>query len=944
MPYLAALGISHCYASPYLKARPGSRHGYDIIDHNTLNPEIGSTEDFEEFVATLARHRMSHILDVVPNHMGIMGSDNAWWLDVLENGQSSAYAEFFDIDWQAMPSIYQDKVLVPVLGDHYGVVLERGELELRFDRDAGAFSLFYFEHRFPIDPKEYPQVLSHRGDRLEARLGRDAPELLELQSLIVAFRNLPARTETADAPRAERQRDKEIHKAKLAELCRRCADIAWFVDENVRLYNGVAGEAASFQPLHQLLQVQAYRLSYWRVAADEINYRRFFDVNELAGLRVEHPQVFERTHRLIGELLAAGKLGGLRIDHPDGLYDPLGYFERLRRLAPPAAGADDEVATPPGLPYIVVEKILAPYERLPEAWPVHGTTGYEFCNLINGLFVDPAAEAKLDRIYGFFVHEHIDFDELLYDTKKLIMRVSLASELGVLASQLRRIAHADPRLCDFTLNSLRDALGEVVACFPVYRTYITEAGPSAEDRRYIDWAISVAKRRSQAGDTSIFDFVREVLLTAAAEGKPEPFRRAVLAFAMKFQQYTGPLMAKGLEDTSFYIYNRLVSLNEVGGDPRRFATSVADFHRANQQRLQSYPHTLLATSTHDSKRSEDVRVRIDVLSELPEVWRKHLARWTRLNRAKKRRVDDQPAPSRNDEYLLYQTLLGAWPVATLDEAGLAAFRERIAAYMIKALREAKLHTSWINPNSAYEEATVAFVEALLTPSARNPFLTDFLPLAGRLTHFGLLNGLSQTVLKFTVPGVPDVYQGNELWDFSLVDPDNRRPVDYALRRDRLAAMQRWFAETPQRRPQLRALLERLDDGDAKLLVTWQCLALRRRLPRLFQRGAYLPLAVDGLHAAHLCAFARSHGGTTLVVLAPRLYARLLGGEVRAPLGEAVWNDTRIELPADAGERYTDVFTGAVLTATADGSRRWLSAAAAFVDFPVALLIAGDGAA
>lgn len=934
VPYLAALGVSHCYASPYLKARPGSQHGYDIIDHNDFNPEIGSAEDFEHFVETLRRHDMSHILDMVPNHMGVMGSDNAWWLDVLENGPASAYADFFDIDWEAMHGPNRQKVLLPVLGDHYGVVLERGELQLRYDDASGSFSIHYYNHRFPIDPQEYPRILGLYSDRLKARLGADHADVLEYEGLISAFRNLPLRSETAEDRLSERQRDKELHKTHLAALGRRSADIAHLIEETVTALNGTAGEPTSFQALHQLIQAQAYRLSSWRVASDEINYRRFFDVNDLAALRMDNVKVFEQTHKLVGRLVNEGKVAGLRIDHPDGLYNPLQYFQRLHGLA---ARDKSPGADAPRLPYLVVEKILAHYERLPASWPVQGTTGYEFVNLLNGLFVDAEAERTLDRLYRLFVREQVDFNELLYNAKKLIMRVALASELGVLASQLSRIAQAEPRVCDFTLNNLRDALAEVAACFPVYRTYVTEAGASEDDKRYIDWAVSVAKRRSRAADISIFDFVRDILLTVAAEGRPEPFRRAVIAFAMKFQQYTGPLMAKGLEDTSFYRYNRLVSLNEVGGDPRRFAVSVTEFHRANQERLQVYPHTLLATSTHDTKRSEDVRMRIDVISEVPEEWQKHLTRWTRLNRSKKRLVEDKPAPSRNDEYLLYQTLVGAWPLGDMDEAALKAFCERVQAYMLKAIREVKVNTSWINPNKEYEDATSSFVCDLLRMSGRNPFLADFVPFVKRLTPYGLLNSLSQTLLKFTVPGVPDVYQGNELWDFSLVDPDNRRPVDYASRRKRLAQLQEDFKQAPRRGERLRQLAERIEDGDAKLFLTWRLLTLRREQPALFQQGSYQALSVEGPHAAHLCAFMRSHEGVTLVVLAPRLFARLLRDQ--SSLAAFNWEGTRVEMPAAAAE-YRNWLSGEALKTREHDGRRWLHVQDVLAAFPVGALTAG----
>ncbi|HZC02184.1 MAG TPA: malto-oligosyltrehalose synthase, partial [Gammaproteobacteria bacterium] len=571
---------------------------------------------FDRFVDALHDHGMGQILDIVPNHMGVMGADNAWWLDVLENGPAAAHARFFDIDWQPVNEALRGRVLLCVLGDHYGAVLESGELRLIFDLDSGAFSIHYYAHHFPLDPGTYPRILGYHLDQLEARLDPGNPHLLEYQSLITAFNHLPPRTVKAPEKLTERNRDKAIYTQHLAELCRRSPDIAWFIDENVRAFNGRPGEPVSFELLHDLLEAQAYRLAHWRVASDEINYRRFFDINELAALRMEDKGVFDETHGLVLQLIGSGKLDGLRIDHPDGIYDPVRYFKWIQGYFSSEAGtADEPQGSGPPL-YIVVEKILASYERLPADWPVQGTTGYDFANLVNGLFVDTAARDKLDHIYTAFIGEQTDFDELLYRCKKHIVKVVLASELNVLANQLSRLAQADWRTRDFTLHSLRSALAETVACFPVYRTYITGEHISAEDRRYVDWAAAVAKRRSSAVDISIFDFIREVLLLQAAEGKPEAYREAVVVFAMKFQQYTAPVMAKGLEDTSFYIYHRLVSLNEVGGDPRRFGTSVAMFHRANQERARHWPRAMVCTSTHDTKRSEDIRARISMLSEL----------------------------------------------------------------------------------------------------------------------------------------------------------------------------------------------------------------------------------------------------------------------------------------------------------------------------------------
>lgn len=930
-PYFQALGISHCYASPYLKARPGSLHGYDIIDHHALNPEIGSREDFERYSATLSAHRLGQILDIVPNHMGVMGSDNHWWLDVLENGQAAVHASFFDIHWQAVPGDGPGKLLLPILGAQYGVVLENGELVLTFDEMAGSFSVTYYEHRFPIDPAAYPLLLGHDLARLEQRLGADHGDMLALQSLITAFRHLPGHWETDPPRQAERARDKDIHKEHLAELCRRSADIAWFVQENIKFFNGLPGDPPSFDVLDALLQAQPYRLAYWRVAADDINYRRFFDVNSLAGLATENAAVFAETHQLILDWVTTGKLAGLRIDHPDGLHNPRQYFERLQACFASAGHADEDKPL-----YLVVEKILESHERLPDDWPVHGTTGYEFANLTTGLLVDAAAEARMTRIYHGFIGEPIDFDELLYDCKKLIIRVTLASELNVLAQRLSRIAQADRRTRDFTLRGVQNALGEVVACFPVYRTYITPTQVSPEDRRHIDWAVAVAKKRSTMADTSIFDFIRAALLITVAEGRSEEFRRQVLEFAMKFQQYTGPVMAKGLEDTAFYRYHRLVALNEVGGDPRRFSVSVAAFHHANQERARRWPHTLLATSTHDSKRAEDVRARITVLTELHEDWQHHLRRWSRLNARQKQRVDNQPAPSRTDEYLLYQTLIGVWPWEELTPDGLTELSGRIEAYMEKALREAKLYSSWINPNSDYEEATRRFVRALLADPAKNRFLADFLPLQRRVAFFGAFNSLAQCLWKLTAPGVPDLYQGTELWDLSLVDPDNRRPVDYARRAVLLSEVQGLERAQPA---QVRELLTILADGRCKLYLIWRTLALRNAHPALFREGGYLPLTAQGAQAEHVCAYARTSPDTEAVIVTPRLYARLLQGQETLPLGEAVWTDTRVLLPSAAS--YINIFTNETLTPQvedAENGAASLPLATLCAHFPLALLV------
>jgi len=740
IPYLAELGISHLYLSPCLKARPGSMHGYDIVDHNSFNPEIGSAEDFDRLVDALRQRGMGVILDIVPNHMGIMGSDNAWWLDVLENGEASAYAGFFDIDWHPLKSELDGKVLVPALHDHYGAVLESGELKVVFHRERGEFDIWYRIHRFPLDPKEYPRILQSAGEQLTGQ--SEALDLPEFQSLITSFRNLPGRNETTAEKMAERSRDKEINKRRLSDLYARSPVIAEAILRAVDSINGNGGEPGSFELLHELIKAQAFRLASWTVASDDINYRRFFDINDLAGLRMENENVFAATHRFVLDLMAQGKIDGFRVDHPDGLYDPAQYFERLNRGIADALGIPpDHAETGPGTTpsaYLVIEKILTGPETLRSKWPVSGTTGYDFSNMVNGLLVNPATAKRFDSIYHAFVDDEYDVDNLFYECRKLIIRVALASELNVLASQLSRIALSKRRTCDFTLNGLSDALTEVVASFPVYRTYVVPAGASPRDVQYIRDATASAKLRGPAADTSIFDFIFGVLTTQIAEGQDIAYKNAVTAFAMKFQQFTSPVMAKGLEDTAFYRYNRLVSLNDVGGDLHRFGIPPVEFHAASHKRLHDWPHTMLAISTHDSKRSADVRARINVLSEMPDRWRLHLRDWKRFNRSYKRTVNGRPAPSPNDEYFLYQTLLGAWPAQPLVEVDdWKQFRERIEAYVLKAVREAKENTSWINRNAEYENAVSSFVRALLDPGEKSRFLADFLPFQQRIAELGV---------------------------------------------------------------------------------------------------------------------------------------------------------------------------------------------------------------
>jgi (1->4)-alpha-D-glucan 1-alpha-D-glucosylmutase len=930
VPYLAELGVSHVYCSPYFRARAGSAHGYDVVDHNSLNPEIGSREDFDRLVAELRAHDMGHILDIVPNHVGVMGSDNAWWMDVLENGQASIYADYFDIDWNPVNAALADKVLMPVLADPYGVVLERGDLKLQFERELGSFAIHYHEHRMPLDPRTYPRVL-------DAVLAIERnPDLEELRRL---FGALPDRRGATPERITERNRDKEAHKGALARLAAANARISAALERALASLAGEPGEPASFDPLHELLEAQAFRLAYWRVASDDINYRRFFDVNDLAALRVENEAVFEATHRLVLELIGSGALDGLRIDHADGLYDPLGYFRRLTERiaqATAAAGAGRRV-------YLVAEKITASFERLPGDWPLHGETGYHFANVVTRLLVDTGSKARMGRTYRSFIGEPRQWPDVAYDCQHRVLRKSLASELTTAANILARIAGGDRRTRDFTLTSLWRALAEVVACFPVYRTYVTDS-VSETDRRYIDWAIAAARRRSSAVELPVFDFVRSALLLELP-AQSESARARMRRFAMKLQQITAPTTAKGIEDTALYRFNRLVSLNEVGGEPDLYGSSASAFHTDAQYRARHWPHEMLATSTHDTKRSEDVRARISVLSEVPALWRQAVNRWRRMNRTRRREVGGMPAPSPDDEYLLYQTLIGTWPLADPDEAGLDAYRQRIEAYMLKAAREAKARTSWAAANSQYEQALTQFIGAALERREGNVFLADFCAFNGRIVRFGLLNGLSQTLLKLTAPGVPDIYQGNETWRFSLVDPDNRGAVDYCVPQRLLAGLPKPAGS----KGLARALAGDIADPRCKLFLHARTLQLRRRDPGLFERGEYLPLKVTGARASHLCAFARRLEGRLAVVLAPRLYLKLMGGGRAAdggpqglPLGVEVWADTAVQLPSEPDAPLRGVLDGQEVPPTADNGPPTILAATALQSFPVALLTSGSG--
>jgi (1->4)-alpha-D-glucan 1-alpha-D-glucosylmutase len=973
VPYLDALGISDCYLSPYLMARPGSSHGYDIIDHSRINPEIGDDAADARLREVLREHDMGRVLDVVPNHMGIAGP-NAYWLDVLENGPHAPSARFFDIDWHPVKDELHNRMLLPILEDQYGRVLEEGKISL--DRDNGSFFVRYQDVRLPLAPRSYAIVLDHGTAVLHERLSPEDPKLLEYESIRFLARNLPDSDESDPDQIEHALREKEVMKHRLGRLSEESPEVRDALDAAVQSFSGKPGDPASYDALHELLEAQAYRLAFWRVAGEEINYRRFFDVTDLAGLRTEDPVVFEAVHRAVLSWVNEGGITGLRIDHPDGLADPVGYFQRLqetillgacrRRFEQEAYGQDEtstwkdvteqllsfyrsELEANPASPRaryfpIVAEKILSGGEELPGNWPIDGTVGYGFLNALNGLFVDSQAAPALRRTYAEFTEDHVPFADVLYEAKELITRATLASEVNTLANRLNELSERDRRTRDFTLNTLRRALREVIACFPIYRTYVRPGETvSDRDRVYIARAIHHARRRNPTMDRSIFDFVQSILLLEYPPETSEAERAEREAFVVRFQQTTGPVQAKGLEDTAFYRQYPLSSLNEVGADPNRFGSTPAMFHAVNARRLARWPGGLLTTSTHDTKRGEDTRIRINVISELADDWTTHLARWTTGNTEKRIDVHGILAPDAREEYLLYQTLLGVWPWAENDVATAppAGFVARIQNYMVKAAREAKLNTSWTDPDPSYTQALERFVAEVLEGQDASKFLDGFVPFARRVARVGVVHSLSQTLLKLASPGIPDIYQGSELWDLRLVDPDNREPVDYPRRQGLLEMIQRRLSSGSVRAELARSLFERPEDGAIKFYVIASALAHRRADPDLYSIGTYEPLEADGPHKDRLVGFLRVHGRRSVLALAPRLVSSLMGPEATTPpVGLEVWDNTLVFLPEVARQyRWHDLLTDTPVPIREREGRPGLLVGETIRHLPVALLVA-----
>jgi (1->4)-alpha-D-glucan 1-alpha-D-glucosylmutase len=877
VPYLARLGVTDLYASPILKARKGSTHGYDVVDANAFNPELGTDADFDFLHASLQKHDLGFLLDIVPNHMAA-SPENAWWMSVLENGPQSRFVHYFDIDWRAVATRTgtENRVLLPLLGRPYGEAIESQEIRLRFDADGFFFT--YYDKRLPLAPESYRTVLR---ECVEALPGEGVA--IELRELVQGDEGVPNSKFLKETLWRIYEQDGAFHDA---------------LDRAVERLNGTPGDPESFNDLDALLDQQWYRLAYWRIASEKINYRRFFDVTDLIGVRVENPEVFEARNRRPLELIAEGKTTGLRIDHIDGLYDPVGYLRKLQlRLAQP--GEENEKAF-----YVVVEKILAHDETLPRDFPVSGTTGYDFLDSVNAVLVDPAGLERCTRFYRDFTGVAESFDDICYDRKKQVIAELFAGEMRALGNELAELAAIDRNARDFATTEMLAALTEITACMHVYRTYTRDFASSEADRAFIERAVGEARRRAGTTvDERLFTFLEGTLLLELPSYVSE--REKWLAFVQRWQQFTGRVMAKGVEDTAFYNYNRLLSLNEVGGEPGRSPDfdPVKEFHDRNARIAADWPDTLNATATHDTKRGEDLRTRISVLSELAPQWEREAKRWSAMNAPLRQRG----IPDANEELFIYQTLLGMWP---FDEAELATVPERLRQYLEKAAREAKTHTSWLAPNVEYEEALFAFASRLLESEA---FRASLLRFWRRIAFHGFLNSLAQVVLKATSPGVPDFYQGTELWDFSLVDPDNRRPVDYERR---TAALKKLEAADARGTLDVTTLLRRWTDGRVKLFTTWRALAARKRNAAVFRRGDYRPLPVS----PNVVAFSR---GDSVIVAVPRLTSQLGKG---VPLGD-VWGDAALPL----GGWWRNAFTGEQLEGNA------LPLAQMFATFPVAIL-------
>ncbi|MBN1862186.1 MAG: malto-oligosyltrehalose synthase [Dehalococcoidales bacterium] len=917
VPYLHRLGISDLYASPVLKARRGSTHGYDVVDPSRLNPELGNEADFDALSRELKEHGMGLLLDIVPNHMAA-NPENPWWSDILENGRCSPYAAFFDIDWAAA----DNKVLLTVLDCPYRQALESGQFSLILD-GAGLF-VRYQDYELPLDVRSYRLVLDHRLDALGTALGSSRSDLEQVFRLINTLEHLTP-CFTPDPQEASRIYRERREAKETFRLVSRAPQVKAWLLGNIALFNGRRGRPKSFELMNNLLEEQAYRLGFWQTAREQLNYRRFFDISDLVGLRVEEADVFQASHALILSLVREDKVTGLRIDHIDGLRDPGQYLSRLQRHIA------SEVGEAGGLRrfYVVVEKILSRNEDLPPDWPVSGTTGYDFTNTLNALFVDSKGANALDEIYRRFTGSTAAFSDVVYEKKKQVIAELFPGEIRALGRHLAALARREEGTDELSIEELAKAIGELTACLPVYRTYTRTFQVSPRDNGYLEQALSGVKGRPNINITAL-DFLQRILTLDFPHRITTEHKETWLGFVLRWQQLTGAIMAKGFEDTALYGYSRLLSLNEVGGAPGARGLSVDDFHRLNLARLERWPHTMNATSTHDTKRSQDVRARINVLSEIPEEWEAHLSQWRKWNAPKKTKVNEALVPEPDIEMLVYQTLIGAWP---LYEEEVPEFRERLKAYLVKAVREAKVYSNWLSPSLDYESALVMFLESILEDFKGNKFLRGWLPFTRKIAYYGMLNSLAQVLLKVTCPGVPDFYQGTELWDFSLVDPDNRRPVDFEKRVKLLNEL--IGKEASGLTALVRELQDSWRDGRLKMYTTYKILGFRRDNSTLFRDGDYLPLEIKG-QIGEVCAFARRLKKNWALVLAPRFFSKLDCAR-SLPLDSRVWGDDLLLLPDGAPENWRNVFTGESLKVSTAG-KRVLPLSDVLGIFPVALLV------
>jgi len=930
IPYLHDLGITDLYASPRFKARTGSSHGYDVADPLRINPELGTEDEFNRLSDRLSQYDMGLLLDIVPNHMAV-SAENPWWMDVLENGRGSRYARFFDIDWQPpgpkVSVLLANRVILPILPETYSRVLLQQGFKLLLDNRG--FFIQYQNNRLPINPNTYPLILDLAADLLKEKNEARSAKLRELR--------LPANPvphDDAEVQNAAEENEKASARLK-AELWHLHQDddaIRQALTDALTTFNGVPGEEGSFLRLDALLNAQAYRLADWRLARDEINYRRFFDINDLIGLRTEDPIVFAARHASIMRLIQEGKVSGLRIDHIDGLFDPLEYLQRLKSI--PVSGAGEHNGASPI--YTVVEKITCGSEELPSEWPVFGGTGYDFLNAVNAVFIDQSGYRALEKSYRKFAGLKLSFADAWYVQKKDVMKQLFATDVRSLAYRLARLAAVVPAARDLPAGELIRGLKEVTASLPIYRTYYRDANLRAQDRVFLEQALANAIGRGAPAAVSeaVWNFLRGVFLSELSFAT-DLERAAWLDFIMRWQQFTGAVMAKGLEDTALFTHHSLISVNEVGNNPFHddICFGSQSFHEFNRRTLENHPHTLNATSTHDTKWSEDVRARLNVLSEIPGVWNKRLKRWSHWNKSKKTRLGDHVVPTPNEEVILYQSMLGVWPTECPSNANCGKLEARIEEFFIKAAREAKTGTSWISPNEPHEAALRKFVHSIVDGSGDNRFLTDFLTLQKKLAFYGAANSWSQLILKITSPGVPDFYQGNEIWNFRLTDPDNRQPVNF---KKRIEMLQELKSNGSDAFPDLcQDFLSHWHDGRLKLYITMCLLRLRKAHADMFLDGDYIALEVRG-KSEFVHAFARRSRGAWAVVAVPRLLTNLTaqGG---FPLGRKAWGSAALVLPSGAPPRWVNVLTSESLTPTARGTKLLVPLSDIFRHLPFGVL-------